>query len=141
MTFWGRRGRSVSVLPRDKLQGNPSRIVRVVGCRWWPTSTKIEGEYLLQQDFLPAADVRGLKLLHVFKQIMTIIFSSFIRRRETHRSSSVCSRWRSHRPPQPGRARTLPRSSSHPDPNSPQTSPGTDFGKLWEGSPRLNAQV
>lgn len=126
MTFSVRHDRSVSVLPHDKMQGKPTRIVRVVGCRWWPTSTKIEGEYLLQRDFPTAADVRGLKLLHVFKQIMTIIFSSFIIRTEIHRSSYICSRLRSHLPPQPGSFLTL-----HLIPTKlAETSSGTDLEKL-----------
>lgn len=113
-------------LPHDKMQGKPTRIVRVVGCRWWPTSTKIEGEYLLQRDFLTAADVRGLKLLHVFKQIMTIIFSSFIIRTEIHRSSYICSRLRSYLPPQPGPFLTL-----HLIPTElSETRSGTDLEKL-----------
>lgn len=113
----------------------------------------MRGSICYSKYFLTAADVRGLKLLHVFEPIMTIIFSSFIIRTEIHRSSYICSRLRSYLPPQPGKAQTLPHSSSHPDkpcrnqpgnrfwgkkkkPNKTQKTP-----KLWEGSPRLNAQV
>lgn len=128
-------------LPHCKMQGNPTRIARIVWCRWWPTSTKIEGEYLLQQDFLAAADVRGLKLLHVFEQIMTIIFSSFIIRTEIHRGSYICSNFRSYLPPRPGEARALlfipARSSLRSEPRSGFLSaPGAARGWARSCSPR-----
>lgn len=84
-----------------------------------PASTKIEGEYLLQRYFPPAADVRGLKLLHVFQQIMTIVFSSFIFRAEIHRSSYICSHLRDPLPP---------RSSAHPD-KTHRKQPRIPFGE------------
>lgn len=128
-------------LPHCEMQGNPTRIARIVWCRWWPTSTKIEGEYLLQQDFLAAADVRGLKLLHVFEQIMTIIFSSFIIRTEIHRSTYICSNFRSYLPPRPGEARALlfipARSSRRSEPRSGFLSaPGAARGWARSCSPR-----
>lgn len=93
-----------------------------------PASTKIEGEYLLQRDFLPAADVRGLKLLHVFKQIMTIIFSSFIFRTEIHRSSYICSHLRDGSPSSP-----LLSSSRQ---NSQKAAQEHVWKELWEGAKR-----
>lgn len=58
-------------------------------CRWRLKARGWTGD-LLQRGPPAAADVGGLKLLHVFDQIATIVFSSVLIRTEMLRSTGVC---------------------------------------------------
>lgn len=123
---------SASVLTSLHDAGKPPKDPAHTWVQMVPASTKIEGEYLLQRYFPPAADVRGLKLLHVFQQIMTIIFSSFIFRTEIHRSSYICSHLRD---PLPSPLLSSSRQNWQKAAQEPV------WKKLWEGAKsRLNPE-